>query len=240
MLGWVLAGSLAAAVVELSAIPGSGLVALLFSLIGLVGALTGAEAADRRTHAARAARQRPPRAVDPRQVPPPDPAGLRRLRARRRLDLLTPLLFVAAIVAVTPWMSANEGALDSGPASVFPWWAIAAGGTVAMLWEARDQWRAVRRLRGLEASTLPRGLVTVLGFTGSFGSKVVVTSDVGPAYAMELRRRLDAVPGDVLVCDGVLEPGGVVALSGPNGTVWRDDLQIVPAEDLADEPADVA
>lgn len=248
-LAWVFGGMGTAA--ALAALPGGS----LWRPLVLVAAGTGAAGAvareDRRLRDAERLHRRSPQVADLDRAPAASPARMRHVRRRLFGEVIAGLSLLLGAIAFLWWISA--GGL---PAAGRPrWWLylVVPAGLIGLAAELR---RIVRMLRQFpDPAGLPRSRVTVLGFTGQGQLEVVVVPGVvpvaellspvpapgdprrgdperkepPPAFAALLGWRLgELIPGDVLVCDGELIEGGVVAFATDDRTDWTSGLRVLP------------
>lgn len=246
-LVWFVGGLGAVGLLTWWGLPGVGLVGALVG--GGVGARALATAArsDRDRHVCGAPGLRAPRAVDPDTAPLPSATDLVRLFRRRRAAILASTAVPLAVLAATPFLASDPG---TGPFELpnALWWAVGPCFALWWAWLVRSELRRLAPLRATVVDALPRGVVTVLGFSNDAGDGVrlvVATGAVAvppdPAagtydevWAGRVTRRAwrDVVPGDVLVRDGHLAEGGVVALSDGAESNWVTHLVQVPRSDL--------
>ncbi len=250
-LAWALGGAVAAAATAGSGIPGSGLWAIVVFWTFAAGAGRAGRRQDHQLKVAERLHTRPPMTADPALVPAPTRDGV-----VRRLRLVDVWMVVGALMAVAlsagcawlTWTPPQDLGGKALPRWTYPILAVMV--VVLLGLEMRGTWRTRQQLRGVDVDRLPRCRVTVLGFTGQHGVGVVFVPgkvDVPRALAasaaeddsLELPSaggfssrmgcRLGLlIPGDVLVCDGHLMEGNVVALSTANRCDWTEALRVLP------------
>ncbi|MBI4942594.1 MAG: hypothetical protein HY830_17775 [Actinobacteria bacterium] len=246
-LAWFGVGVAATGLLTWWGTPGAGLVGPLVG--GAAGARTLATAArsDRERYARGELGLRAPRAADPGAAPLPSSADLARRfrRSRFAVRASTPLALVA--LAATPVLARDPSTGPFGlPNEV--WWAVGPVFALWWAWLVRSELKRLAPLRGNAVEALPRGVVTVLGFSNDVGEGVrFVVADGAVAVPRDpttgaydevwagcVARRAwrDVVPGDVLVRDGHLVGGEVVALSDGTESGWVTHLERVPRSEF--------
>lgn len=264
-LAWLLGGFVAGAVVGALAdglgLPGGGTVGWLTGLAA--GSLASASAARRarRALAAETALPRRPQQLALADAPAPDARALARQRRLMLVVVAVEVAFAIAVLVATPLMASQPDRSDSGLPPMLAW-VLAPALAAGMGLDARRWWRAARRSRRVGVADLEPGYVTVLGFGGPHNSEVVFVPGAtsagaafallhrkagipdrfgrnfgGPVLAGPIGRKLgDLVAGDVLVCHGVLKPGGFVQLSNAAGHAWVPSLRIPYRPEIFKEP----
>lgn len=246
-LAWFGVGLTVAGLFAWWGLPGDGLVGALVGGAAGARALATAARSDRERHVRGELGLRAPRTADPGTAPPPSAADLTRRFRRTRAALLASTAVSLAALAATPFLARAPGTGPFDLPNGF-WWAVGPVFALWWAWLVRSELKRLAPLRSIAVDALPRGVVTVLGFSNDVGDGArLVVADGAVAvppdpttglydelWAGRVTRRAwrDVVPGDVLVRDGHLLGGGVVALSDGTESSWVTHLEQVPRSDL--------
>lgn len=255
---WAFAGI--GVTVALVQLPGGPLWRTLAGIAVGAGTVRVIARQDRRLRDAECLYRRRPRAADLDRAPAPSTARMRRVRRLLIGVGIAEVSLMIGLVAVVWWLRVD----DPDVADRLSWWFYLMVFLVLVgLGTGLPQ--LVRTLRRFpDPAGLPRSRVTVLGFTGQAQAEVVFVpgmfpvaellvpvppgvserTDLPTAFVTPLGWHLgELIPGDVLVCDGELVEGAVVALATDDRTDWTSALHVLSwsqiqapsARELADQ-----